>query len=162
MKKLTICILLITFGFINANATDLAGNSISLKGNSFTALGNYELKELPAVSVNGVMMRNFELTYEKAQKTVTIYLDEQPNCRNYIVRSKNLEVCYKCKKSSFGAQLLSGKQMKYKPEVNALFLAQDEFEKQQKIAEGGLPVDQALGLIASYYPGLLKNISLLD
>jgi hypothetical protein len=41
-------------------------------------------------------------------------------------------------------------------------LAQDEFEKQQKISEGGLPVDSALGLIASYYPGLLKSTNLLN
>ena len=54
------------------------------------------------------------------------------------------------------------KQMKYKPELNALFLAQDEFERQQKISEGALPVESALGLIASYYPNLLKRSNLLD
>jgi len=147
---------------INANATDLEGNSINLKGNSNTSLGDYAIKELPPVNINGEMMRTFELTYEKAQKTVLIYLDERSSCRDYIVRSKNLEVRYACKKTSFGAQLLSGKQMKYKPELNALFLAQDEFEKQQKISEGGITVATALGLIASYYPNLLKSTNLLN
>lgn len=162
MKQLTFLLLFVVFGVINTNATDLAGNSINLKGNSNTFLGNFELKELMPVSLNGVDVRAFELTYEKAQKTVLIYLDERSNCRDYIVRSKNLEVKYVCKKSSFGAQLLGVKQMKYKPELNALFLAQDEFEKQQKISEGELPIASALGLIASYYPGLLKRTDLLN
>jgi len=148
--------------FSVANATDLATNSINLKGNSNTSLGNYEIKELPPVNVNGEMMRNFEITYENAQKTVLIYLDERSNCRDYVVRSKNLEVRYECRKTSFGVQLLTGKQMKYNPALNNLFISQEEFEKQQKISEGSLPIDSALGLIASYYPQLLKSINLLN
>ncbi len=164
MKQLTLLftLLMLTLGAINSNATDLPDNSINLKGDSNTALGNFEIKELPPVDINGEQMRAFELTYEKAQKTVFIYLDQRANCRDYIVRSKNLEVCYSCKKSSFGAQLLAGKHMKYKPELNALFLAQDEFEKQRKISEGGLPIESALGMIASYYPNLLKRSDLLN
>lgn len=52
--------------------------------------------------------------------------------------------------------------MKYDPSLNALFLAQEEFAKQQKISEGNLPVDSALSLIASYCPDLLKSKNLLD
>lgn len=155
-------LLILIFAGINVNATDLSGNFINFKGESNTSLGNYEVKELPPVNMNGEMMRAFELTYEKAQKSVLIFLDERTNCRDFIVRSKNLEVRYACKKTSFGAQLLSGKQMKYDPALNALFLSQDEFEKQQKISEGALPIASALGLIASYYPSLLKSPDLLN
>jgi hypothetical protein len=164
MKKLSLLLiaLLFTMGMNHADAADLAGNSINLKGNSNTSLGNYEIKELPPVDLNGEQMRTFELTYQNAQKSVLIYLDQRANCRDYIVRSKNLEVCYTCKKSSFGAQQLTGKHMKYKPELNELFLAQDELEKQKKISEGGLSIDSALGIIASYYPNLLKRSDLLN
>jgi len=162
MKQFTILLLLLTLCVFNTNATDLEGNSINLKGKSYTSLGDYEIKEIAPVNINGEMMRTFELTYEKAQKSVLIYLDERTNCRDYIVRSKNLEVRYTCKKTSFGAQLLLARQMKYKPELNALFLSQDEFEKQQKISDVGLPVASALSLIASYYPGLLKSTDLLN
>lgn len=161
MKQLSLLLLLIAFGVINTNATDLTGNSINLNGNSNTSFGTYEIKELPPVNVNGELLRTFELTYENAQYSVLINLDERTNCKDYIVRSKNLEVRYSCKKASFGVQLLSGKQMKYKPELNALFLSQVEFEKQQKISEGALPIASALGLIASYYPSLLKSPDLL-
>jgi hypothetical protein len=114
MKKFTI-LLLLTLFVVSANATDLAGNSVNLKGQSNTSLGDFMIKELAPVTVNGEMTRAFELTYEKAQQPVLIYLNERTNCRDYIVRSKNLEVRYVCKKASFGAQLLSAKQMKYKP-----------------------------------------------
>jgi len=162
MKHLSLLLLLVVFKVLNTNATDLTGNSISLNGNSNTSFGTYEIKELPPVSVNGELMRTFELTYEKAQKSVIINLSERTNCMDYIVRSKNLEVRYACKKSSFGVQLLSGKQIQYKPEINALFLSQDEFSKQQIISEGSLPISSALGLIASYYPSLLKSPDLLN
>ncbi len=164
MKKNSILIILlaVTMGTISAKAADLSGNSINLKGNSNTILGNYEIKELPLATVNDQSLRAFELTYEKAQKSVFIYLDERTNCKDYVVRSKNLEVAYRCKKGSFGVQFVPGKHEKYKPELNALFLSMDEFEKQQKITEGGLPIESALDLIASYYPHLLKRTDLLD
>lgn len=162
MKQLTPIFILLMLTFSMTHATDLTSNSINLKGNSNTSLGNYEIKELPPVSINGEMMRSFELTYANAQKTVLIYLDEQAKCRDYIVRSKNLEIRYECRKTSFGVQLLTGKQIKYNPALNNLFINQEEFERQQKISEGSLPIDSALGLIASYYPNLLKSINLLN
>ena len=162
MKQLTTFLILLTFCVVNVNATDREGNLINLNGKSNTSLGDYTIKELPPVNMNGEMVRNFELTYEKAHKSVLIYLDERANCKDYIVRSKNLERRYACKKTSFGAQLLSGKHMKYDPALNALFLSHEEFEKQQVISEGGLPIASALGLIASYYPSLLKSTDLLN
>ncbi len=162
MKQLSFLFVFLMFAFCEVHATDLTGNSIFLKGNSNTNFGNYEIKELPPVNTDGETMRAFELTYENAQKPVLIYLDERSNCTDYIVRSKNLEVRYACKKASFGVQLLSGKQMKYDPEINALFLSEEEFQNQKKISEGSLPISAALGLIANYYPGLLKSEDLLN
>ena len=96
MKQLTLLFLLLTFCVINTNATDLAGNSINLKGKSNTSFGDYTIKEVAPVTISGEMMRAFELTYEKAQKSVLVYLDERSSCRDYVVRSKNLEVRYVC------------------------------------------------------------------
>ena len=164
MKNLTFlfAILIVTLFSTTASATDLAGNSINLKGDSNTPFGKYEVKEIAPVTVDGELMRTFEVTYEKAQKKVLIYLDQRANCKDYIVRSNNLEIRYACKKSSFGTELVSGKHMKYDPSLNSLYLAQDEFARQQKISEGGLPVASALSLIASYYPDLLKSPNLLN
>ncbi len=164
MKKLSIFFILTVLSFvaIKAYATDLPESSIKLTGNSNTHLGNFEIKELPMANMNGESLRTFELTYEKAQKTVLIYLDERAKCRDYVVRSKNLEVSYRCKKGSFGVQLVSGKFAKYKPELNDLFLAHEEFEKQKQISEGSQSIEESLGIIASYYPNLLNRIDLLN
>jgi len=164
MKNLSMLFtfLMITFFAASASATDLAGNSINFKGNSHTLFGSFEIKELAPVEINGDLKRTFELSYEKAQKTVMIYLDEKKSCRDYIVRSKNLEVRYVCNKSSFGVDYLSLKQMKYDPDLNEKFLSQEQFANQKQISEGKLPVESALSLIASYYPDLLKSHNLLD
>ncbi len=164
MKKLSILTLLVALclGTIQAKAADLNANTINLKGNSNTMFGNFEIKELPLSNQAGELVRTFELSYEKAQKTVLIYLAQRANCRDYVVRSKNLEVAYRCKKESFGVQLVPGKYMKYKPELNALFLSQNEFDRQRQISEGGQTVEESLGIIASYYPNLLSRTDLLN
>ena len=164
MKKLSLLTILMALFFVatTAKGADLAGNSIKLAGNSNTSLGNFEIKELPAATVNGESLRSFELTYEKAQKSVLIYLDERAKCRDYVVRSKNLEVAYRCKKGSFGVQLVPAKHVKYKPELNELFLAHEEFAKQQQISEGGQSIEESLGIIASYYPNLLRHTDLMN
>jgi hypothetical protein len=160
---ITLSIILLTTLFTAAaSATDFPANSISLSGNSNSRLGNYEIKELAPVTTNGVTMRTFELTYRNVENKVMIYLNEREDCRDYIVRSKNLEVKYECSKSSFGAKLVTGKFRQYDPNLNARFLSRDEFVKQAMISEGGLEIPSALGLIASYYPALFERPDLLD
>ncbi len=154
-----IFMMLIVILGINASASE--NEAINLKGDSNTKMGSYQIKELPAENINGETLRKFELTYENGKHPVVIYLDEKSNCRDYIVRSKNMEIKYVCKKSGFGAQLLSGKLAKYDPTVNTYFIANDELNNQARISDGGLTVDNALGLIASYYPALLKSTDLL-
>ena len=122
--------LLMTVFTATANATDLSANSMNLTGESNTRLGAYQIKELPPVTINGVTMRTFELAYQNVGNKVTIYLNEKDDCRDYIVRSKNLEVKYVCSKSAFGAKLVTGKFRQYDPDLNAVFLLHDEFVKQ--------------------------------
>jgi hypothetical protein len=154
--------LLVTLFTATANATDIPANSISLSGNSNTWLGNYAVKELAPVTINGVTMRTFELSYKNAASPVMIYLNQRENCRDYIVRSKNLEVKYVCNKSGFGVKMVTGKFRQYDPNLNDRFLSRDEFAKQGMISEGGLEIASALGLIASYYPALFERPDLLD
>jgi hypothetical protein len=154
--------LLVTLFTVNAKASDFPENSLNLSGESNTRLGNYQIKELAPVTINGVKMRTFELAYQNVGNPVMIYLNELGDCRDYIVRSKNLEVKYVCNKSSFGAKLVTGKFRQYDPNLNANFLSREEFLKQGMISEGGLEISSALGLIASYYPALFQRPDLLD
>jgi hypothetical protein len=155
-------LLLFSIFATTVNATELGAVSLNLNGESNTKLGNFQIKELPPVTLNGVTMRTFELVYKNAGNSVMIYLDERSSCGEYIVRSKNLEVKYVCNKSTFGAKLVTGKLRQYDPLVNANFLSRDEFLKQAMISPGGLEISSALGLIASYYPALFNRPDLLD
>jgi hypothetical protein len=152
MKKTSLfsMLLVLILGMLSGTfAANPPADSLTLKGASNTWLGDYQIKELPAVTENGQVMRAFELSYANAEKKVMIYLDQRPDCREYIVRSKNLEVKYVCNKGGFGAKLVTGKYRKYDPAVNELFLSKEEFKNQSKISEGGLEANSALGLIAS-------------
>jgi len=162
IKSLSMLVLLFFSVITSTIAINPPSDALNLKGSSNTWLGDYQIKELPAIVQNGQTMRTFELTYANAEKTVMIYLDERSDCRDYIVRSKNLEVKYVCNKAGFGAKLLNGKFRKYDPNVNASFLSDEEFKNQSKISEGGLEPSSALELIASYYPSLFKTRNLLD
>ena len=164
MKKLTVLfsILMITFVSFTASATDLSGRSINFIGDSHTQFGNYEVKELLPTEKNGEQIRTFEITYENANHSVMVYLEPKKNCRDYVVRSKNLEVKYTCNKGAFGVDYLSPKQQQYDANLNSKFLSAEEFSKQRQIGEGRLDVDTALSLIAGYYPDLLKSKHLLD
>ncbi len=159
MLSMTLMITLFTSA---ARANDTGTNSISFSGNSNTRLGAFDVKELAPATLNGVAMRTFELSYKNAGFPVMIYLNEREDCRDYIVRSKNLEVRYVCSKTNFGVKLLTGKFRQYDPDLNARFLSRDEFVKQAMISEGNLEIIPALGLIASYYPALFERPDLLD
>lgn len=161
-RSLSMLVMLLFFVITSSKAVNPPAEMLNLNGESNTWLGDYQIKEMPATVQSGHTMRTFELSYANAAKTVMIYLDERPDCREYLVRSKNLEVKYVCNKTGFGAKLVNGKLRQYDPGVNALFMSQDEFKNQGKISEGGLEPSSALGLIASYYPGLLKSKNLLD
>jgi hypothetical protein len=155
-------LLLIALFTVTARAAGFPANEVSLNGESNTRLGSYQIKELPPGTVNGVTMRTFELVYQNAGNKVLIYLNDQADCRDYIVRSKNLEIRYECTKSAFGAKLVTGKFRQYDPNLNANFLSMQEYGKQKMISEGNLEIPSALGLIASYYPALFARPDLLD
>jgi hypothetical protein len=162
IKSLSMFIMFFFSVITSTIAINPPADALNLNGPSNTWLGDYQIKELPATVQNGQTMRTFELSYANAEKVVMIYLDERSDCREYIVRSKNLEVKYVCNKNGFGAKLVNGKLRAYDPNVNAMFLSDDELKKQSKLSEGELETSSALGLIASYYPGLFKSKNLLD
>ncbi len=137
-----------------------AGDAVSvLSGNSLTSLGDYEITELDAEVIDKETFRKFEIVYENGSTPVTILLNERKRCNDYIVRSNVMEVQYVCKKSGFGATAISNSQYRMLPEqTNNMFLSQEALNQQEKIVNSQVSVEKALGLIACYYPALLKNI----
>lgn len=161
MKKVNVLSVLTLLFVMFLGTYAKAADFVSLNGASNTALGTYQIMELPSENVKGATMRKFELKYENAKEAVVIYLSDTPKCREYAVLSNGLDIQYVCSKKSFGAKALSGKMLRHNPDVDAIFVNADELARQQKISEGELGVETALGYIACYYPALVKHIDLL-
>src|SRR5690554_7965986 len=101
-------------GIISASATS---GPKTLSGNSQTILGEYQITELEPETENNETMRKFQLDYENGVAPVTIYLSERRNCREYIVRSKVMEVQYVCNKKGFGATPVSSRNSLYPEQI---------------------------------------------
>ena len=161
MKKLDLysvftLFVMMVFGF-QANAE----SGLTLSGSSSTPVGNYQIRELPSETIKGEMMRKFELKYENGKESVMIYLQADERSREYSVLSNGLDIQYLCNKKGFGARPLTGKLLRHKPEVDSVFVNDDELARQFRLCNGDLPVDQALGYIACFYPALVKHQNLI-
>lgn len=148
--------------FLFVSATSFAENApISVQGETPTILGAYTITELEPETVGRETMRKFQLTYENGKAPVVIYLNERPRCREYIVRGHAMEVMYVCRKNGFGATTLNERFSLYPVDTNERFLSSDALRVQSKITSEQVSIDHALGLIACYYPELLRNINVL-
>jgi hypothetical protein len=147
--------LLLGLGSAKANSAP-APEAIS--GNSQTLLGTYQITELEPEIVNKETLRKFQLTYENGNAPITIFLNERTKCKDYIVRSNVMEVQYVCNKQGFGATTVNSKFSMYPEQTNELFLSTEALGYQSKITDGEISIEKALGLIACYYPSLLKNM----
>ena len=152
-------ILMLTFGF-NLSATDRA-DVLKINGETLLQTGKYQIRELQGEMIKGEYLRKFELNYENGKIPVVIYLRDKEKFDEYIVRSNTMEVKYVSMKNSFGVSHLYGKFSAYTYDANDKFISGTNFAYQKKISPKELSVDDALGLIACYYPELLKNISWL-
>jgi hypothetical protein len=137
-----------------------AGDAVSdLSGNSLTALGEYQITELEAETIGNETVRKFQIEYENGNAPVIVLLNERKRCNDFIVRSSVMEIQYVCKKSGFGATAITDSKFRVLPEqTNEMFLSQEALSRQEKIVNSQVSVEKALGLIACYYPNLLKNI----
>jgi hypothetical protein len=135
--------------------------SNALTGKTNTPLGDYQIKKCQPVEIEGQSFKTFELLYEKSHNPIVIYIDDHDNCRDYIVRSKYVEIKYVCRKSGFGVEAVFGKQMKYDHVMNNFLMDPANYKNQMKLSEGGKTEEEALQLIASNFPYLLKNVSML-
>jgi hypothetical protein len=132
-----------------------------LNGKSNTPLGSYQINERQPVVIEGQSFRAFELSYEKSHNPIVIYIEDKGDCRDYIVRSKYVEIKYVCRKSGIGVEAVFGKHMKYDNVMNNFLMDPEAYKSQMNLSEGGKSEKEALELVALHFPRLLKNISLL-
>ena len=96
-----------------------------------------------------------------SENPITILVESTPKCKNYIVRSKNLEIQYVCNKHGFGAKLVKAKYQRLDPTVNGYYLNEMELKNQEKLSSTQLGEEDALELIGAYFPALAKDAKFL-
>ncbi len=88
---------------------------------------------------------------------VRIGLIENKKCSKFIVRTDEFEVQYSCKKGVFGIQKIEKKYQKLPDEATIDKLNRASYYSQKVICQKQKSQDVLLGLIACYFPTLVKD-----
>ena len=153
MKRITlIALLLITVSMVSM------GNNIVAKGQSNTSFGDYKIEQLnDHMVLNGKELDQYLITYEKSSMKVMVVIDKQKKCKKYYVLTDKLPVQYECNGTYFGIKKLD-KDLSDKGFTTSLDkIDREEFYHQKVLTSETTATIDHLHLIASFYPGLLKE-----
>lgn len=141
---LMVFVYLLTFS-LGVNATNLSTNEFQIT----------PLENLPA---DLSATKAWTLKYENNKDTdLMIALMQTKKGVEYIVYSKYFEVSYACCKNGFGVKNVKSTWSKVDDKYKDLVLDPAKMAMQQKISADQVSETEALGLIASYLPELLKD-----
>lgn len=141
-----ILILLISFS--------LPLKTVILKGDSNCALGEYivETASNPFI-LDGVELETYIISYENTEKTIQVAVKKESEQCRYIVLSDFLSVQYICTKDYFGVKKHDDKEL----ETDNNMLDSSGYFHQIVITRNKKNTRDCLGLIACYYPKLVKD-----
>ena len=150
---LTICIAVLSMG-----ATAKIKDGKALTGTSLTDFGKYTIvnSDAPMV-VKDVAIPTYDLTYENADALVQIGLVKEKECTTFVVHTDEFEVQYTCKKGVFGVQKIEKKYQELPKEEMEAKLDRVAYFSQRVICQNKKTDDELLGLIACYFPNLVKE-----
>lgn len=150
---LTICVALLSLG-TSARVKD----GQALTGNSLTEFGKYTVRvsDEPMV-INGSAIKTFDLMYENTSNPIHVGLVKEEKCSTFIVRTDDFEIQYSCNKGVFGVKKIESRfQTLPKEEMDAK-LDRVNYFSQRVICTNPKSEDELLGLIACYFPKLIKE-----
>ncbi|HAQ18682.1 MAG TPA: hypothetical protein DCR40_05520 [Prolixibacteraceae bacterium] len=129
-----------------------------LSGNSLTELGQYTIATSPdAITLGGEAVKTYELNYTNSDSPVLIGVKKTKKCMNFIVRTDNFEVEYVCKKHVFGVKRISKEYQTVSSDVINNMMDNSQFYTQRVITQNPKTEEELLGLIACYFPSLIKE-----
>ena len=155
-KRLVILSLLM-FSFVASPAKQPQSEAITT-GTSLTELGNYTIIQSDKqLVIKGETYRAYQLIYEFANKPVTIGIHEvNETCRNFIIKTDDFTLVYICQEHVFGSSKLDAVYDYYGKKVDHSILDPRQKFAQRIITCNEKTETQLLGLIACYFPDLLK------
>jgi len=150
---LTICVALLSLG---ANAKIKDGKALT--GNSLTEFGKYTVmvSNTPMV-INNEEVKTYDLSYENTSNPIQVGVVKAEECVTYIVRSDEFEIEYTCNKGVFGVKKIESKYQTLPKEEMDAKLDRVNYFAQRVICKNKKSEDELLGLIACYFPKLVKE-----
>lgn len=128
------------------------------KGESNTSFGRYTLEVVDQpLTLAGETVKCYLLSYENSPVKVNIYVDNEKNCKNYVVVSDDLAVMYSCNGKIFGVNKVDKKYRTDGIRTDDSQLDRTGYFRQKVISQGVIEEQDAALLIASYFPMLLKE-----
>ncbi|WP_372949060.1 hypothetical protein [Mariniphaga sp.] len=122
-----------------------------------TGFNDYQIEEVENLNLGKSVEKVWSLTYKGSENPVTVIKRHTSDGAVYVVNSKFFEVCYGSTSKGFGTRTLKRSWSSVPSQINEVVINPEEMKKQQIITPKKIDDGQALGLIASYLPGLLND-----
>ncbi len=148
-------ILLVLTIFVGLTA--MSYGRVIVRGESNTSFGSYtiEVNDQPLM-LAGEELKCYTITYDNFPETVKVYVDKEKKCKNYVVATDDLQVMYTCNGEYFGVNKVGEKYRSADLFTKEGNLDRAHYFHQKLIKQGYTPEVDALMLIASFYPELIK------
>lgn len=151
----SICLAILSMG-----ATAKIKDGKAMTGNSLTEFGKYTIVNSQAPMVyQDQVLETFELTYENTSAPVRIGIlcEDEKKCKTFIVRTEEFEIEYACRNNVFGVKKMESRFQQLPKEEMELKLDKVAYYAQRVICQNKKSQDDLLGLIACYFPDLIKD-----
>ncbi len=158
MKALSLKSVVFVFAVLFTMSFSAKAEATPVEGNSNTWLGNYTLvPSQKAVSINGKEYQAWILTYEKGGQKVIIAIDKKKKGENFIVKTDRFEMEYTNSEDGVGVKQISPSYATIDNDRNYGKVDDTQFGYQKKLTIGIKEDNEVLGIIACYFPRLLKK-----
>ena len=147
----------VTLLMVTLFAVSYAGPAV-FKGKTHSALGEFTAeKSTESISVDGVELETYVISYENSEKTVKVAIDKDKKGKKYLVICEDMAIQYVCKSKAFGIEKLDKKYQDAGYKSGLQNMNMGEFYHQRVITRDDRTERNCLGLIAVYFPKLTKD-----
>lgn len=125
-------------------------------GESNTPFGKYSIDTATeTITYKGQELESYRLCYDNCKSEILIGVQKLEGCKSFVVTLDDLQIVYTCKNGVFGVNK-KPKQKSTSLNINEALNTQ-QFAFQKRITDKPKTEAELLGLIACYYPVLIKS-----
>lgn len=150
----------LTFGLLMSFLLTAAKENepVVISGQSLTELGQYSINySSESLAVAGETLKTYQLNYSNSNSPILIGVKKTRKCMDFIIRTKNFEVEYQCVNHVFGVKRISKEYQTVSSTLINEMMNNAQFYTQRIISQYPKTEAELLGLIACYFPSLIKE-----